>query len=85
MGPYCGSSSPPTFTSVTNKLTLEFTSDVAMQAGGFEAEWSKVPMSGHSKVSQSSKYTQTYAYVYPIDNNVSKLSCKIPKMLHGPS
>ena len=53
MGPYCGTTSPPTFTSLTNKLTLEFTSDVAMEAGGFEAEWTKVPMSANSKVSQT--------------------------------
>ena len=51
MGKYCGPSLPPTFTSVTNKLTLEFTSDVDSQAGGFEAEWTKVPMSGNTKVS----------------------------------
>ena len=52
LGQYCGTSSPPSFNSVTNKLTLEFTSDVDIQAGGFEAEWTKVPMSGNTKVSQ---------------------------------
>ena len=63
MGPYCGATSPPTFTSVTNKLTMEFTSDVAMQAGGFDAEWAKVPMSGSSKVSQNQVGYATYIYV----------------------
>ena len=60
MGPYCGATSPPTFTSVTNKLTMEFTSDVAKQAGGFEAEWAKVPMSGSSKVSQNQFLAMLY-------------------------
>jgi len=64
MGPYCGATSPPTFTSVTNKLTIEFTSDVAKQGGGFEAEWSKVPMSGSSKVIKSPNYPANYPSCY---------------------
>lgn len=64
MGPYCGTSSPPTFTSLTNKLTLEFTSDVAMQAGGFEAEWTKVPMSANSKTITSPNYPSNYPACY---------------------
>ena len=65
MGPYCGATSPPTFTSVTNKLTIEFTSDVAKQGGGFEAEWSKVPMSGSSKVKQKQISSTIFIFMCP--------------------
>merc|ERR1712032_1173404 len=64
MGPYCGASSPPTFTSVTNKLTIELKSDVAKQGGGFEAEWSKVQMSGSSKIIKSPNHPADYPSCY---------------------
>ena len=88
MGPYCGATSPPTFTSVTNKLTIEFTSDVAKQGGGFEAEWSKVQMSGSSKVSQNqiSSSSTVFTLVCPVlDNKISESPRQLPVMLPGQS
>ena len=42
MGPYCGSWTPPSFTSVDNKVRLEFRSDSLDQKSGFRAVWKSV-------------------------------------------
>ena len=62
MESFCGDTAPPlSYMSVTNKMTVEFTSDMDTQMTGFKAYWDRVPPNGTvSGYIQSPRYPDKY-------------------------